>query len=129
MNPTLKDREYFLINKLAYVKNEPDRFDIVVFESNLTSASGEKKKLIKRIIGLPNDEIEILDGEIYINDNSIDEKYVFDDLDDENIDFLVPYGKFFVMGDNRKASLDSRNPRVGYVDKKNIYGKLWIKVF
>jgi len=129
MKPTLSDKDYFLINKLAYIKESPNRFDIVVFKSNLVDVHGEKKRLIKRVIGLPNEKINIKDGIVYVDDISLEEKYLAENFIDKDMEIVVPEGKFFVMGDNREVSFDSRNERVGCIDMEEIYGKLLIKIF
>lgn len=129
MIPTLNDRDYFLINKLSYIKDSPSRFDIVVFRSNLIDVNGEKKRLIKRVIGLPDEKISIKDGIIYVDNIPIDEKYLLRNFTSKDMELIVPEGKFFVMGDNRDISFDSRDQRVGCIDIEEIYGKLWIKIF
>jgi len=110
MNPTLKHGNIMILNKLAKV----DRFDIVVISSSKTHDT-----LIKRVIGLPGETIEVRDGKIYINDKKISDKYgsgVTKDFGKTKI----PKNEYFVMGDNREISLDSRV--FGTFNKKEIKG-------
>lgn len=122
MNPTLKNGEVFILNKLRYRFFDIERGDIV----SLNYA--DTKYLIKRVIGLPGDKVEILDSELYINDIPYEEKYLDDDL--KYPDFrlkdlgysTIPDGMYLVLGDNRSNSLDSR--KIGLIKKEDINGKI-----
>lgn len=121
MDNTLKDGQLLILNKLDTSYN---RFDIIVFKLS-------DDKLIKRIIGLPGDTIELKDNKLYINDEYIEETY----LDKENLDkdngnyakTTIKEGYYFVMGDNRKDSFDSRY--FGVIEKKQIIGTVNIRLF
>lgn len=112
MNPTLEDRDIMILDEISYHFSNIKRFDIVVVKKN-----GEF--LIKRVIGLPGDEIRYEDNTLYINDKLIKEKFNHEDTKD--FDTIVPDDKYFVMGDNRNNSVDSR--MIGPISKKEILGK------
>ncbi|CAM3080294.1 signal peptidase I [Filibacter tadaridae] len=128
MMPTLENGDRMIVNKIGYTIGEPDRFDIVVFHAP------EKKDYIKRVIGLPGDEVEYRDDVLYVNGKSYEEPYL-DPYKAEVIegtlteDFtleekiqsnVVPAGHVFVMGDNRRKSKDSRH--IGAVAIDEIIG-------
>lgn len=117
MIPTLEDRERLIINKLVYYVSEPKRGDIIVFHSP------ENNDWIKRVIGLPGDQVEMKNGELHINGEVFKEEYLHDVItpDFEKVD--VPEGMLFVMGDNRYNSKDSRNPFVGPIPMDSVVGK------
>ena len=97
----------------------PKREDIVVINDNL-----EHKDLIKRVIGLPKEEIDIKDGSVYIDGKLLEESYI--EVPTYENDFskaIAPDNKYFVLGDNRVESRDSRSDSLGFVDRKNIIGK------
>ena len=120
MEKTLKDNDILILNKLD--KNY-DRFDVVVFNYN-------NEKLIKRIIGLPGESVNYKNGKLYI-----DNKEVKDDLSNTTGDFklinlghtIIPDDKYFLLGDNRNHSLDSR--LIGLVDKSSIEGTVSLRIF
>lgn len=110
MYPTLKGNEIMLLNKLGHI----NRFDIVVLKID-----GREDNLIKRIIGLPGETVEIKDNEIYINDKKIEDKYGYGVT--YNIDKVtLKKDEYFILGDNRKISLDSRV--FGTIHKDEIKG-------
>lgn len=121
MNPTLNNDEILLCNKLA----DPQRGDIVAFYYN-------NKVLIKRVIGLPGDVIDIAeDGTIYVNGEVLDEPYVSElalgECDIE-LPYQVPEGRMFVLGDNRPVSIDSRSTSIGCIAEENVIGKVVVRV-
>lgn len=121
MEPTLQVGDVAVANGLAYLRKEPQRGDIVILKSDATG----DKTLIKRIIGLPGDSMMFVDGYLYINGELIYEEYLPEDMEtNSNRDFEVPAGCYFVMGDNRTDSFDSRNWDNPYVPKENIKGKM-----
>ena len=124
MVPTLEVGDRVLTNKFIYRFSEPERGDIVVFES----ADGEMN-LIKRVVGLPGDKITVVGGSFYVNDERQREPYVNADLLDERTfgPIWVPEGHIFAMGDNRADSADSRV--FGPVPKSNIVSEAFLRVW
>jgi signal peptidase I len=82
--------------------------------------------LIKRVIGLPGDTLQIVDGQVYINDHLLEEPYIKTPWHDNKAKTLIPGGEYFVMGDNRDNSLDSRSPQVGLIPRDLIIGKAMV---
>jgi len=126
MAPLLRDQERILISKLAINRKNLRRFDIVV----LYKPDEPDKSLVKRIIGLPEEIIEIRDGDVYINDKLLKQPLLSDNPEamkspDDMKALLIPHGMFFVMGDNRQISLDSR--LFGLVPQKYIFGKAFFR--
>lgn len=122
MEPTIMTGDFTIVNRLAYVKNEPQRGDIVAFKSDEYG-----KYLLKRIIGVPGDEIEFHDGYVYINGLICDESAYLDDDIETNCDkkFTVPEGAYFMMGDNREFSTDSRFFKSPYISESDLVGKVF----
>ena len=107
-----------------------ERGDIIVFKSKLLDDKGEQKYLIKRVIAVGGDTIEIRDGYVYINGEQIDEPYVAEQgISGEMGSVTVEEGKMFVMGDNRGVSQDSRSPALGQVDESTIVGKVILRIY
>jgi len=121
MMPTLANEERIFINKFTYHYGlgEIQRGDMVVFWYPLDTS----KSYIKRIIGVPGDLVRIEEGDVYVNGNPLVEEYVPDIYRDRNSwgPQRVPQGEYFVLGDHRNSSNDSR--AWGFVDRKYIYGK------
>ena len=116
MQPTLYANNYLLVNKQAYRFGDEKRGDIIVFQSELEDEDGNQKLLIKRIIGLAGDIISIKDGKVFLNGEELKEDYIKEEETPGDIkDYKVPEGQLFVMGDNRRVSIDSRDPDVGCV--------------
>jgi len=129
MMPTIQDRERVIINKIGYDVGSPDRFDMIVFHANETT------DYIKRIIGLPGDTIEFKEDTLYVNGELIEETYLNGAVanynhrqytEDFKLEWLtgektVPEGHFFVLGDNRPNSIDSRH--IGFIPFDKIVGK------
>lgn len=140
MNPTLVEGDMIVLRRTKDV----ERLDIVSFNSSLKLTesdvsklnfiqkiyvkAGDDKKLIKRVIGLPGDKIDIVSGKVYVNDEEIIESYL-GSIKDEEIHAIVPDGEFFMMGDNRSRSTDSRSSIVGTVKKEDIIGRAMFRVF
>ena len=131
MQDTLNPNDYIIMYRRAYSGDkEPKRGDIVIFKSDLQDENGKNKLLIKRVIGLPGDKITINDGKVYINDKEYDESYLKDGYTTGSVNnFKVPKGEYFVMGDNRVVSIDSRYSEVGCVKKDAIKGRAVLRLF
>lgn len=125
MNPTLEEGDIMLLNKLS--RNSIKRFDIVVIDHN-------DDDIIKRVIGLPGDKIEYKDNKLYVNGKKVKENFTKnkdEKLNDYSIESLehktVPKNYYFVVGDNRPNSLDSR--MIGFIHKDKIRGKASFIIF
>lgn len=131
MEPTLYANNYLFLSKQAYTLfSEPKRGDIVVFHTDLTTADGKEKLLIKRVIGLPGDEVAISEGQVYINGEAIEEPYLKDGFTPGYVEpVVVPEDSLFVMGDNRVVSIDSRSETVGCVKISEIVGKAVLRLY
>lgn len=118
MYPSLTTNNRIVINLLAYRFHEPRRGEIIVFRC----PKNPERDYIKRVIGLPGEEVEIKNGKVYINKKLLDEPYILKTLPDENIEpTKLDENQIFVMGDNRSNSEDSRS--WGALDEKLIKGK------
>jgi len=129
MQPTLFPNDFILLSRQAYLFSEPERGDIVVFNSELPAENGGYKLFIKRVIALPGDSITISGGNVYINGLLIEEPYI---LKDETLGFIenlkIPERAVFVMGDNRFASIDSRDGDIGVVSFDMIVGRAFFRL-
>lgn len=119
MEPNLKNGELMLLNKITYTLNDIKRFDIVVVDL-------PGKSLIKRVIGLPGEKVYYKNSKLYINGKEVKENfnkngqtYNYEVM--ENGNYIIPDNKYFVVGDNRTNSSDSRI--IGLIDRKLILGK------
>lgn len=130
MYPTIEHEDYLLVNKLAYINLNPERGDIVVFRSDLIDEDTNKQRnLVKRVIALPGEHLEIYDNKVYINGQCLQEEYLIDVKTYGYIDIVIPDNEFFAMGDNREFSNDSRNSFIGTVLLDDIIGKVTGKIF
>lgn len=120
MYPTLSNNEFLLLSKYD---QSYDRFDIVVLKYN-------KERLVKRIIGLPGETVEYKNNKLYINGKEIEEPFIAVETDDFNLKQLgydkIPENYYFVVGDNRGASLDSR--MIGLINKKDLQGTIKLSI-
>ncbi len=119
MEPNLHTDMRLVVEKLSYRLHTPQRGDIVVLR-----VRPEDEMLIKRVIGLPGDQVEIRDGKVYVNGQPLDEPYLDQETRGNLAPRTVPPLHVFVMGDNRRASNDSRS--FGPVHIDNIIGKAWL---
>jgi len=120
MLPTIEDGEYIMVSKAAYFFGQPHRGDIIVFDS----PQEPRSDLIKRIIGLPGDTVEITDGRVIVNGTPLTESYTLEPPHYLMFAEQIPAGNYFVLGDNRNNSSDSH--RGWTVPRQNIVGKAWI---
>ena len=133
MEPTLTDGNLLMVNKVIYDLKDVDRFDVIIFHAN------RQDDYVKRVIGLPGDEIAYKNDALYVNGEYVEEAF-YDSfvkassgtphtnnfsLKDKTGQEKVPEGKIFVMGDNREESLDSRS--FGFISMKQIVGKVGVK--
>lgn len=129
MQATMNPNDYLIMYRQAYRSKSPERGDIIIFQSELTDDEGNDKLLIKRVIGLPGDKIQIKNQKVYINGKEYEENYLKDGYTTGEGTWNVPKHQYFVMGDNRVVSVDSRYAEVGFVDKDQIEGKVLIRLF
>lgn len=127
MEETLHEGESLLVNKLSFY--EPSRYDIIVFYPQ-----GEEvdEYYVKRIYGLPGETVQITGNDIYINGEKIEDNYAKNAMDDSGIaeePLTLADDEYFVLGDNREVSLDSRDPDVGPVKEKNIAGHVVLRIW
>ena len=130
MEPSYYDREYLLISKAYVYAKGLDRGDVIIFKTHLKLDNGSEKNLIKRVVGVAGDTVEITDGKVIINGTAIEESYTDGSLTEsfgEN-KWMVGEDEVFVLGDNRDNSKDSRFEDVGLVNKKTIMGKVMLRV-
>lgn len=129
MYPTIKIGDRALVTRI-YNFNKLKRGDIIVFESKeLKDENGKNERLIKRLIGLPGDEIVVQnDGKVLINGKEIDEPYVKNNGGKSGT-YKVPEGHYFFLGDNRPVSLDARYWKNTYIPKEDIQGKAQFTIF
>ncbi|MGN0713385.1 MAG: signal peptidase I [Anaerovoracaceae bacterium] len=131
MEPTFYSGDYIFISRQAYhLFGEPERGDVIVFHTDMKDENNKDKNLIKRIIGLPGDTVEIIGGYVYLNGQIIDEPYLNEPgISGEMEEITVPDGKLFVMGDNRGVSQDSRDVLIGCIDEDQILGKVFVRLY
>ena len=124
MEPTYHNGNIVLVDKVFYSK--PSYNDIVVVEYH---AGDGKEQIIKRVVGLPGDHLEMKDNQLYRNGQLLKEDYIYEPMvGNEDFSYDIPEGKIFVMGDNRNNSVDSR--MIGYIDfDKDVVGRVFFKVF
>ncbi len=127
MEPNLKEGQRLLISKVVYAFREPERGDVIVFHS----PNNRQADYIKRIIGLPGESVEIKQGMVYIHKDGnilpLDEPYIKEPLTRTFKGDIIPTGEYFVLGDNRNNSSDSRNGWT--VEREEIIGKAWLSIW
>lgn len=128
MSPILGNGDVTLVNRIVYDATAPKRGDIIVFKPK---GNENSHYYIKRIIGLPGETVQILEGEIYIDGEKLEEDYGISEITDPGIaaeETELAGDEFFVLGDDRENSEDSRMADVGAVKRSYIYGKVWFIV-
>lgn len=139
MEPTLENDDSLLVDKVSYCFGQPKRYDVIVFEPAIANVS---KYYVKRIIGLPGETVQIVDGEVYIDGSPLEDDVIYGfSLEDDDGNPIEPekiynaglaselitlgYDEYFVLGDNRNNSEDSRFSNVGNVKYSSIIGRIW----
>ena len=125
MESTLENGDGIIVEKFSYLTNNPERYDIIVFRES------ESVNYIKRVIALPGETIQITEGKIYINERAIFDAYGNAKMEDGGIaekPIKLGQDEYFVLGDNRNASKDSRDKAVGVIKRDQIIGKAWLRV-
>lgn len=131
MEPTLTNGDNLIVDKLSYRFRDPERFDIIVFPYK----HKPKTYYIKRIIGLPGETVQIDEqGNIYINGEILSESYGREIIRPENVGLaaepiVLGEDEYFVMGDNRNNSTDSRFAQVGNIKREDIIGRAWVRIW
>lgn len=127
MENTIMTGDRFFGNRLAYLFDDPERFDIVVFKY----PDDESQLFVKRVIGLPGETVEIKDGKVYINgsETPLDDSFTPETPTGDYGPYVVPEGSYFMLGDNRNHSGDSRFWKQPYVEKEKIVGKAIFRYF
>ena len=129
MENTLHTGESLLVEKVSYHFNEPERYDVVVF---YPYGRDEDEYYVKRIYGLPGETVQIINNDIYINGEVVEDTYAKNAMDDAGIaeePLTLAEDEYFVLGDNREVSLDSRDPDLGPVKKENIAGHVVLRIW
>lgn len=128
MTPTLADGDQLIVEKVSYYFSEPKRYDIIVFPY----LEEPDKHYIKRIIGLPGETVQIIDGYVYINGELLDEHYGNEVMNNAGIasdPIVLGEDEYFVLGDNRNNSEDSRYAAVGNIKRSDIDGRAWVRIW
>ena len=129
MVPTLEHGDQLIADKISYRFHDPERFDIIIFPYQYA----DKTYFIKRVIGLPGERVRIdLDGNIYINDEILEENYGYETILNPGLayeEIQLSDDEYFCLGDNRNISEDSRYPDVGNIRRDQIIGKAWIRIY
>lgn len=128
MENTLSHGDNLIVDKLTYRFKDPQRFDIIVFPFRYE----EKTYYIKRIIGLPGETVQIVDGDIYIDGEILYESYGREVMKSAGLaadPITLGEDEYFVLGDNRNDSSDSRDPNVGLIHRDDIIGRAWLRIW
>jgi len=128
METTLSDKDQLIVDKMTYRFRDPKRYDIVVFPYQYQ----DNTYCIKRIIGLPGETVQILSGMVYIDGMRLDEHYGNEMMENPGIaeePLTLDENEYFVLGDNRNNSSDSRASDVGLIHRKDLIGRAWIRVW
>jgi signal peptidase I len=129
METTLSNGDNLIVDKLTYHFKEPKRYDIIVFPYKYE----ENTYYIKRIIGLPGETVQVIDGYTYINGEQLaGDIYGAEVMESAGIaaePITLGEDEYFVLGDNRNHSSDSRDPSVGILKRKDLMGRAWIRIY
>lgn len=129
METTLSDGDNLIVDKLSYRFKEPKRFDIIVFPYKHEANT----YYIKRIIGLPGETVQVIDGYVYIDGEFLESDIygaeVMQSADMAAEPILLGEDEYFVLGDNRNHSSDSRDPSVGVLNREDLIGRAWVRIY
>ena len=128
METTLSDGDQLIVDKISYRFREPNRYDIVVFPYHYE----ENTYYIKRIIGLPGETVQIVDGTVWIDGQPLNEHYGNEVMEDPGLaadPITLGDYEYFVLGDNRNKSQDSRAANVGLIQRDELLGRAWVKIW
>ena len=128
METALQDGDNLIVDKISYRFREPERFEIIVFPYRYA----ENTYYIKRIIGLPEETIQIIDGYVYIDGERLEENYGLERMDSAGIaadPIVLDKDEYFVLGDNRNNSSDSRVSSVGILKREELIGRAWVRIW
>ncbi|MCB7303294.1 signal peptidase I [Bariatricus massiliensis] len=130
MEPSLSHGDNLIVDKLSYRFRDPSRYDVIVFPYQ----HAENTYYIKRIIGMPGETIQIKDGYVYINGEKLDEHFGAEVMQETSNNIAanpveLADDEYFVLGDNRNHSSDSRDPSVGILKRSQIIGRAWVRIF
>ena len=128
MEPTLHQGQILIISRVDYLAGEPKRGDIVVIDSKQDKL--EHLNLIKRVVGLPGETVEIKGNKVYIDEKALEPDFTESPTPDFGFEkTTIPEGKYMVMGDNRENRRDSRFESVGFIDEEYLIGKAVFRVW
>lgn len=129
MEPMLSDGDNLIVDKISYRFKDPERYDIIVFPYQYE----ENTYYIKRIIGLPGETVQIIDGYTYINGELLEsDVYGAEVMESAGIaqeEITLGEEEYFVLGDNRNHSADSREPSVGVLTREMLMGRAWVRIY
>ena len=128
MENALQDGDNLIVDKISYRFREPERFEIIVFPYRYA----ENTYYIKRIIGLPEETVQIIDGYVYIDGERLEENYGLERMDSAGIaadPIVLDKDEYFVLGDNRNNSSDSRVSSVGILKREELIGRAWVRIW
>ncbi len=128
MEPALYNGQEILINRFLYRLSSPKRGDVVVF---LPNGNQNTHYYVKRIIGLPGETVQIINGKVYIDGELLEEDESFDKIADPGIagnEIALGNDEYFVLGDNRNSSEDSRSGNIGAISRSTMIGKAWFRL-
>lgn len=127
MKNTIMPNDRLIAFRLSYLFSDPERYDIVVFKA----PDDESTLYVKRIIGLPGEKVNIIDGKVFINDQEVplSDDYIMEDMLGSFGPYTVPENSYFMLGDNRNDSQDSRYWENTFLPKENILGKVLFKYY
>lgn len=128
MEPTLHNGDNLITDKISYRLRDPKRYDIIVFPFD----KEKDVNYIKRVIGLPGETIQVIEGHVYVDGKQLNEDYGNEIMDNSGIaaePITLSDDEYFVLGDNRNNSADSRQENVGTITREEIIGRAWVRVY